>query len=107
MQYVRVADTSEVPPGSIKAVEGIDRVKLLIINKDGRYFALSGVCSHKGAPMERGKLKRDYLECPWHGALFKLETGRHSWPAPRDLRSYPLKVSGSDIYVGVSSLDTF
>ncbi len=42
------------------------------------------------------------MECPLHQARFHIPTGKvMSAPATEDLRTYPVKVDGEDIYVAV------
>lgn len=99
--YVKVADIANSPSGSITIVSGIDRVDICLINVDGEYYALSGVCPHKGGPLYKGTIKGKHLICPWHTAHFKIEDGRHSWPAERPLRTFEVKVEGGSIFIRV------
>jgi nitrite reductase/ring-hydroxylating ferredoxin subunit len=99
-EFVFVAKLDELNIGQIKLAEGIDRVPICVLNFKGKIFALSGVCTHKGAPLCEGLVKGEYLECPWHKAYFQITTGRHSWPAPKSLRSFPIKIRDNLIYVG-------
>ena len=98
-QYVKVAEVKEIPPGSIKVIPGIDRVSVCLINLEGNYFAISGVCPHKGGPLYKGILRSKSLVCPWHNAGFRVDTGKHTWPAQRDLRTFEVKIEGDSVLI--------
>src|SRR5258707_8728287 len=37
---------------------------------DGTPVALEDVCCHRQAPLSKGKLRGDFVECPYHGLQF-------------------------------------
>ena len=44
---------------------------------DGDIFAIGNFCPHFGGKMTSGKIVEGCkLECPWHGALFDMKTGK-------------------------------
>ena len=43
---------------------------------DGRLRAVSGACTHLGAPLETGAVIDGEIRCPWHHARFSLEDGQ-------------------------------
>lgn len=98
--YRRVANLSDVPPGTVRLVE--DRGKrLLLVNKDGHISALSELCPHAGAPLSRGRLANEEIECAWHSARFRVDNGEVvSGPARIGLTQYAVKVENGDILVG-------
>ena len=100
--YRRVANLSDVPPGTVRLVE--DRGKrLLLVNKDGQISALSELCPHAGAPLSRGRFSNEYIECAWHSARFRVDNGELvSGPAHTGLTQYAVKVENGDILVGPS-----
>ncbi|MEZ5314218.1 MAG: NAD(P)H-dependent oxidoreductase [Thermoanaerobaculia bacterium] len=53
----------------------VERTKLAITWKDGKFGAISGVCNHVGGPLGDGTLDGDYVVCPWHGWKFHCRTG--------------------------------
>jgi nitrite reductase (NADH) small subunit len=102
LEYVFVGKTSDFPPNSLRMVEGLDRVPTCLINRDGEFFAVSGVCPHKGGYLWEGELKGEFVTCPYHKAYFRIRDGRNSWPAPRAVRSFPVKVEGDLLYIGIN-----
>src|SRR4030095_14758430 len=53
----------------------LDGQLLALIYNDGVFSALAGRCVHAGGPLGEGRLKGDYLVCPWHGWHFPCRTG--------------------------------
>jgi nitrite reductase/ring-hydroxylating ferredoxin subunit len=50
-----------------------------VMNAGGRLYGLEYRCPHTGGPLALGHVTADgqCVECPWHGARFKLATGEH------------------------------
>jgi nitrite reductase/ring-hydroxylating ferredoxin subunit len=113
MKYV-VAQTAEIPPGTVKIVE-VGKRSIGIFNLAGDYYALRNRCPHQGASLCEGKLwgklesavpgdicydpEPETISCPWHGWEFEIRTGQ-SWCEPSRVRTGNFSVSvapGSEI----------
>ena len=100
-QTVKIAQTSELSPGTRKVVQAEGRV-IALFNVEGAFYAIDNTCTHRGGPLGEGELKGDTVECPWHGAQFNVKTGAVTAPpAQTGVRSFPVKVEGSDVIVEV------
>ncbi len=67
--------------------------EILIVNADGRFFALAARCTHAGAPLVEGNLEGRVLTCPWHGSRFNVTDGSVlKGPADESLKVYPVSV---------------
>ncbi len=49
---------------------------VMIVLVGGEIHAIDGVCSHRGGPLEQGKLEGYNIKCPWHGAIYDIRTGK-------------------------------
>ena len=54
----------------------IDDKKFFLIKIKENYFFLESICKHMGGPLEKGTVKDNLIECPWHGCKFDCETGK-------------------------------
>jgi nitrite reductase/ring-hydroxylating ferredoxin subunit len=101
--FVRIAAVGEVAPGSAARVEAHGK-PIALFNVDGAFYALDHACTHRGGPLSEGAVSADSVVCPWHRAAFCLKTGKVlRGPAERSVKSYPVRVSGSDIEIDVAT----
>ena len=89
------AVTEDVPL-SVK----IGDVPVGVYAASGSLHALEDTCPHADALLSQGFVDGDHVECPLHGALFHIPTGKcKKGPATRDLIRFEVKVEGSKIMV--------
>jgi nitrite reductase/ring-hydroxylating ferredoxin subunit len=97
----RVASRSKLTPNEPLAVD-IDGKLIGVYLVDGDVHAIGNLCTHEYAILTDGFVEGDVIECPIHQARFNIKTGKVlSEPAVVDVPTYPVKVEGDDIYVGV------
>jgi 3-phenylpropionate/trans-cinnamate dioxygenase ferredoxin component len=97
--FVKVAESNEIPPSSMKAVD-VNGEKVCIININGNYYVIGNVCTHMGGPLNEGALEGFEVECPWHGSKFDIRTGEPTKPPARQpMSSYEVKLQNDDILV--------
>lgn len=72
---------------------------------DGTAVVLEDRCSHRLAPLSKGRIEQDDLRCMYHGMKFGPDgrcteiPGQASIPEKARVRSYPVRESGSWIWV--------
>ncbi len=70
---------------------------VMIVMVKGQIFAIDSVCSHRGGPLEQGKMDGYEVRCPWHGALYDVRTGKVNEKTSWGKFQTPYKVSaGAD-----------
>lgn len=108
MEFVKVMDVSELPPGQ-KVRVVVEGHEILLANLAGSYYAIANKCSHLGGSLAEGTLAGSTVTCPKHGARFNVETGKAEGKAKiavikmqvKDLERYQVKVEGTSILVGL------
>ncbi len=97
-----VAKTDEVQVEEPKAVQ-VGNQYIAIYRVDGKFYATDDICTHEFASLSEGDIDGDEIECPLHQARFHLPTGKvRAAPATANLRTYPVKVTGDEIYIQIS-----
>ncbi len=101
VEWHRVASTGEVVEDEPKAVRVGDH-SIALFKVDGAFYATHNICTHEYADLSEGFVDGDVIECPLHAGTFHIPTGKAlSPPVTDDIRTYPVKVEGDDIYVSV------
>ena len=99
--YVKVASLTELEPGKMKRVD-IGRLRILLVNLNGKVCALDDTCTHEDASLATGSLRGELVKCPLHGSSFNVCTGAVSdEPATTNLKTYAVRLIGDEIHVQV------
>ena len=99
-EFLRVARREEIPEGQGKVVKVAGRT-LAVFNSGGKFYATDNTCLHRGGPLGEGHVKENIVSCPWHLWGFNVTTGVCTANAEFKLETFPVKVEGEDILVGL------
>lgn len=79
-----------VPPGSALLVGDA-----AVFNVAGSFCATQDKCTHRGGPLNEGKLDGSTVTCPWHGTQYNVCTGAVlRGPATEPVKTYRVTVEG-------------
>ena len=59
-------------PFSVK----LDRQQIAVFFYEGRFRAIGNRCNHKGGPLCEGRLRGEFVMCPWHAWEYSVLTGK-------------------------------
>lgn len=97
--FVTVAQLGDVAENDLKGVM-VDGLAIVLINRDGRIYALEDRCSHEEFPLSSGDLAGGEITCSLHGARFDIETGApRALPAVMPVRTFEVQIEDDDIQV--------
>ena len=101
-EYSRACALSEIPAEGVIGVE-VAGEPVAVVRAEGEVYAIRDVCSHAEVPLSEGEVYDHTIECWLHGSCFDLRTGKPTGPpATRPVATYPVKIDGADVYVGMS-----
>jgi 3-phenylpropionate/trans-cinnamate dioxygenase ferredoxin subunit len=99
-----VCTTDELPAGAMRLVEIDDRKIGVFHTADGELYAIEDRCSHDDGPLAEGEFDSDActVECPRHGSLFDLRTGRpKTLPAYQPVETFDVRVEDGQVKLEV------
>ncbi len=104
-----MSDTKQIkwfcvaPVGSIPEKEGrrveYGQYAVAVFNLGGEYFAVENQCPHKGGPLADGIVAGRNVFCPLHNWKISLENGCALSGGTGQVKRFPVKVMGNDIYL--------
>jgi 3-phenylpropionate/trans-cinnamate dioxygenase ferredoxin subunit len=102
-EIIEVCPAQELAPGDVRLVEWED-LEIGVFNCAGSVYAIEDRCSHDDGPLVEGELDQEActIECPRHGSLFDLKTGRPlTLPAYLPVETYPVLIEDEKIKLEV------
>ncbi len=101
LSFVNVLSTNEIKPGQMKGVEAGNK-KILLVNLNGKFYAIGDVCMHKGCSLSEGTLEGENVECPCHGSTYDIKTGNViEGPATKPEPTFEVKTEDTRIFIKV------
>jgi 3-phenylpropionate/trans-cinnamate dioxygenase ferredoxin component len=98
-----VCSADELPEGEMRLVE-VDGVEIGVFNCGGDLLAIEDRCSHDDGPLAEGIFDQATctVECPRHGSLFDLRTGRpKTLPAFAPVETFAVRIEDGEIKLEV------
>ncbi len=101
--HLPVCPAAELGPGERRIIEH-EGEPIAVFNCDGTLYAIEDRCSHDDGPLAEGEWNPDdcTVECPRHGSLFDLRTGRpKTLPAFQPVQTFPVEIIDDTITLEV------
>ena len=99
--FVKVGQLNDFLSGSMKKVS-VSGENVLVVNVDGKLFAIGDTCTHRGCSLDEGELEGNIVTCPCHGGQFDVTNGKVVGPPPsEDEPPYEVEIRGTDVLVGM------
>lgn len=54
----------------------IDRQQIAVLFHEGQFRAIGDRCNHRGGPLHDGRIRGEYVMCPWHAWEYSVITGK-------------------------------
>ncbi|MSR81818.1 MAG: nitrite reductase small subunit NirD [Candidatus Latescibacteria bacterium] len=111
-QWVRVARTEDFPADTGACVKvGEMQIAVFNFSSRGEWYACQNNCPHKhDMVLSRGLLGdlsgEPQVACPQHKKTFSLQTGKNLGGEEYCIRTFPVKVEGHEILLGIEDLNS-
>ena len=87
------------PEGKHTAI--INGWHVLAVKTSDGFFAMNDRCTHQASHLSTGRIRRDAVMCPLHGARFEIATGKCLGGTYKPLRTFPLRVADGMIQISL------
>lgn len=105
----KVCKTSAIASGTMKGFTA-NQTQILFANVEGHFYAVDAVCTHRSGYLVKGKLDKNIIICPVHGARYDVITGKVRKDLPglmkmmtnggaKDLNSYKVEIKDGTVFV--------
>jgi nitrite reductase/ring-hydroxylating ferredoxin subunit len=99
-EFVEALAVEELPPGRGTEVSLSGR-PVALFNVEGRFYAISNTCLHRGGPLGQGFVEGSTVTCPWHAWTFDVANGQNVVNGELRVACYETKVENGLVLVKV------
>jgi 3-phenylpropionate/trans-cinnamate dioxygenase ferredoxin component len=101
MAFVLAGKAADIKAGTIHEVN-LNGTMLAVANVDGKLYAISNTCLHRGGPLGQGPLDGKIVTCPWHAWQYDVTTGKVGQNPTVGVPCYAVDVRGDEYYVDLA-----
>ncbi len=76
------------------------RDKIIVVNHDGSFSALSAICTHMGCTVNYNA-ETDRMHCPCHGSEYALDGSNLKGPAKRPLQQHAVAMENGRLVIAL------
>ena len=99
--WIDASAVDAVPEDDVIGID-LEGKSLALYKVEGEVFATDNICSHGNARLCDGFLDGHEIECPLHQGKFDVRNGKAMCaPLTEDIKSYPVKIEGSRVFVAL------
>jgi len=99
--WTRIGQLSDIPRQGARCVKNGDMTIAIFRNANDQVFALEDKCPHKDGPLSQGIVHDGCVTCPLHNWVISLETGTAQGADSGQTATFPVKLEGEDVFVGL------
>lgn len=96
--WVDVCALADLPDGGI-AVRQVEGRDVLLYRHEAAVSCVDNACAHMGMPLDGGQLDQGTLRCPYHGFVYRLDTGECLTVPEVQLAVHAVKITGDRVAV--------
>lgn len=100
--WIEVCAADEIDEEDVIRFDHAGRTFAIYRSPEDTYHATDGLCTHEKIHLADGLVMDHIIECPKHNGRFDYRTGEAKGaPVCVDLRTYPVKVEGGTVFIGL------
>ena len=102
-QWVRACAATDIRQGQPKGLK-LAGIPVALYRLDDGVYATHDICTHAYALLSEGYIEGESIECPLHGALFDIRSGKCLAVASADLATYAVRVEDGTLMVEIPNV---
>lgn len=100
--WVEVCAAEEIDEEDVIRFDHAGRTFAIYRSPEDTYHATDGLCTHEKIHLADGLVMDHVIECPKHNGRFNYTSGEAlGAPVCVDLKTYPVKVEGGAVFIGL------
>lgn len=103
MNWVAIGTLDDIPQRGARCVKNGDMTIAVFRTADNKVFAIEDKCPHKNGPLSQGIVHDGCVTCPLHNWVISLETGKAQGADEGETRTFPIKMDGYTILLGIGA----